>query len=60
MCNGVDRLKHSELHDRRVARLGEGALVVRDGRIYGDCIPVQNDISPCAYRSKQQTEQQPA
>jgi hypothetical protein len=44
VCYGIDRFKHSELRNRRVACLGEGILFVGDGGVYRDCIPVQNGI----------------
>src|SRR5580700_5004813 len=58
VCNGIDRFKNSELYDRRVACLGEGILLVGDGCVYRNRIPVQNGISSCGCRSNCKTQHQ--
>ena len=42
--DGVHRLEDGKLHDGVRARLHEGVLTVRDGRVDGNLVPVEDRV----------------
>src|ERR1700721_2403460 len=59
-ADGVDGFKDSDLHNRCKSRLGERVLVVRNGCVYRNYVPVQDGIGFCDDRPGQQNRHQHA